>query len=396
METHNWNEHECPVCGSKQVLTFLELSDMPVQDGVVYDSEAAAKQSPVGDINLAICQNCLYIGNRTYDSSKIHFTEYNYSQHHSPKYQHYIKSLVSDLSESYHLRNKTVVDVGCGKGYFLNELCKGGQNRGFGIDPSYKVTAEVSVDQENLTFIKDFYSEKYAYINGDFVSCRHVIDELEWPKRFVSPLKGALRENEDSLVFLELPNGLTTFKKELFWNIGYAKRSWFTPASLSTFIQYCGFQVVHVKELFDDQYLGIVGKINFSNSAPDSIAGEVLSEMNTLLKKFADNFKNEIEHWEKKIETLEGANEQIIIWGAGMRGLNFLNKFANKKVIPAIVDINPNRQGKYLPGSGYRIDSIDLLKTIKPDKILISNPTYEKEIKTQAAAMGLTSTFYNL
>lgn len=396
MEKQNWNGQVCPVCTSKQVLTFLELSDIPVQDGVVYDSESAAKKSPVGEINLAICQNCLYIGNQTYDSSKIHFTEYNFSLHHSPKYRQYINSLVSDLSESYQLRKKTVVDVGCGKGYFINELCKVGQNRGFGIDPSYEVSAEVPSDQKNLTFVKDFYSEKYAYINGDFISCRHVVDELEWPRSFVGALKGALQENEDSLVYLELPNGLTTFKKELFWNIGYAKRSWFTTDSLSTFIQYCGFQVLHVKELFDHQYLGITGKINFSNKEPDTITGELLSEMNTLLKQFAVNFKKEIAQWERKIRALERANEQIVIWGAGMRGLNFLNRFANKKVIPAIVDINPNRQGKYLPRSGYRIDPIDHLKTIKPDKILISNPTYEREIKIQAAAMGLTSTFYNL
>jgi len=396
MKKHNGNDQKCPICASNKVNTFLELSDMPVQDGVVYNTKEEAKQSPVGDISLVICQNCLYIGNQAYDSSKIHFTEYNYSQHHSPKYQRYITSLISDLSKSHHLFNKTVVDVGCGKGYFINELCKAGQNKGFGIDPSYEVTAEVSANQENLTFIKDFYSDKYADINGDFVSCRHVVDELEWPKRFVSLLKGALRENDDSLVYLELPNGLTTFKNELFWNIGYAKRSWFTPTSLSTFIQYCGFQMVQVKELFDDQYLGIVGKINFSNSEPEAIPEELLGEMNTLLNKFATNFRNEIEYWKNKIKALEAANEQIFVWGAGMRGLNFLNAFGNKKVIPAIVDINPNRQGKYLPGSGYRIDSIDLLKSINPDKILISNPTYEKEIKMQAATMGLTSTFYSL
>lgn len=47
----------------------------------------------------------------------------------------------------------------------------------------------------------------------------------------------------------------------------------------------------------------------------------------------------------KNIKTLEGSNEQTIIWGAGMRGLNFLDKFANKKVIHAIVEIYPNRQG---------------------------------------------------
>ena len=397
MEQHyTWKENGCPICESTNTETFLTLKDMPVQDGVVYESEEEAKKSPVGDINLAVCYNCLYIGNETYDASKIFFTEYNYSQHHSPLYQKYISELITNLINSFSLRQKDIVDVGCGKGYFMYNLCIEGDNKGHGIDPSYEITEEVPTDLEGINFIKDFYSDKYKNIKGDFVSCRHVVDELEHPKPFVQIMRPALKENKESLIFLELPNGQTTFEKELFWNIGYAKRSWFTPASLATFLQHCGYKVARVMPLFYDQYLGIAGHLDFSGSTVPAVSDDQATDMRNKLKNFAENYKSEIQKWENRLTEMEAANEQIVIWGAGMRGLNFLNRFANKKVMPAIVDINPNRQGKFLPGSGYRIDPIESLKEVQPDKILLSNPNYEKEIKVQAMEMGLNCEFYNL
>jgi SAM-dependent methyltransferase len=355
----------------------------------VHASKQAALDAPAGDISLAICRQCHYIGNLAYDADKIQFTEYNYAQHHSQQYRVHIDAVVSTLINCYSVRNKTVIDVGCGEGYFLNALCNAGENRGIGIDPSLNVTDEIPIDPDHLELIKDFYSDKYAHYKGDLVSCRHVIDELAAPREFLQLMTNALGTNEDSIVYLEVPNARRTFEQDLIWNIGYAKRSWFTATSLGAMLRICGMSVVNTETLFGEEYLGIVGRRARDSDADSPFPNESADEMIALLDAFAKRFIGEVETWEAKIAELKECNEQMVIWGAGMRGINFLNRFGDERVFPKIVDINSNRQGSYLPGSGYLIDEPEILKAFQPKRVLLSNPTYENEIRAQLRHMGV-------
>ncbi len=206
---------------------------MPAQDGVVYTTMKAAVDAPTGDIRLAICRRCHYIGNLAFDADKVRFVEYNYAQHHSRQYRKHVDDVVASLVNTYALRNKTLIDIGCGEGFFLNQLCKAGDNRGVGIDPSLTVRDESRIDNDRLTMIKDFYSEKYSHYQGDLVSCRHVIDELRAPREFLQMITSALSTDADAIIYLESPNATLAFEQNLIWNIGYAKRSWFTATSLA-------------------------------------------------------------------------------------------------------------------------------------------------------------------
>ena len=379
----------CPICGSDDTRIFLELTGVPAQDGVVHATRQAALDAPTGDIKLAICRRCHYIGNRAYDADKIHFTEYNYAQHHSQQYRQHVDAVVRTLVADYSIRNKTVIDVGCGEGYFLNALCNAGENRGVGIDPSLNVTDEAPTDNDRLELIRDFYSDKYSHYKGDLVSCRHVIDELAAPREFLQLIINALAPGEESIIYLELPNAVRTFEQNLVWNIGYAKRSWFTATSLGAMLRICGLSVASTETLFGGEYLGIVGRkapvIRTDSPYPEESAAALIA----MLDGFARHFDTEIERWRGKVAELRDRGEQMVIWGAGMRGINFLNQFGDERVFPKIVDINTNRQGNYLPGSGYFIDKPEILKAFQPKRVLLSNPTYESEIRAQLEEMGV-------
>ena len=76
--------------------------------------------------------------------------------------------------------------------------------------------------------------------------------------------------------------------------------------------------------------------------------------------------------------------------------LTFLNMFPLKETVQYVVDVNPLRQGKYIPGTGHKVISPDQLKKEEPDLIIINNPTYEQEIKQHAYELGLKSDFWVL
>jgi SAM-dependent methyltransferase len=390
------NTNACPVCSSGDTQTFLELTDMPAQDGVVHATKQAALDAPAGDISLAICRRCHFIGNLAYDPDKIQFTEYSYSKYHSAMYRNHVDEVVGMLVDNFELRHKMLIDIGCGEGYFLDKLSIAADSRGVGIDPSLTVTDEVPIGNERLKLIKDFYTDKYSHYKGDLVSCRHVIDELAAPRDFLQSLKGALRPGEQAIVYLELPNARRTFEQRLIWNIGYAKRSWFTATSLGALLRICGLSVVKTEMLFGGEYLGITGRRAQDEDVSDPYPEEPADEMIALLDEFSNHFNNEVDRWRKKIAILKKRGEQIVIWGAGMRGINFLNQFGDASVFPKIVDINKNRQGSYLSGSGFFIDSPEILRALQPKRILLSNPAYECEIRSQLENMGVASELESL
>jgi SAM-dependent methyltransferase len=362
---------------------------MPAQDGVVYDARSEALAAPTGDIHLAYCRGCGYIGNRAYDASKVGFANYNYSQRHSEMFRNYLNDLTAELFQRHELADKKLVDIGCGEGYFLNLLCEQGENTGVGIDPSFSSADRSAIDNQRVSFIQDYYSEDYAEVKGHFVSCRHVIDELENPRQFVNLLQSALLPGTNPILYLELPNARKTFEDLLIWNIGYAKRSWFTAQSLTALVEICGMQVSHVGTQFNNEYLGIACQ---RRSIPDQdgLTQSAPSEdMSALLTRFVDDFDNQASTWERKIQRFRDKGNAIAVWGAGMRGINFLNRFGDREVFTHIVDINRDRQGHYLPASGYRIDAPEILKDSRPDRIVITNPNYAAEIQSQLAAMDV-------
>ena len=53
------------------------------------------------------------------------------------------------------------------------------------------------------------------------------------------------------------------------------------------------------------------------------------------------------------------------------------------------VDINPSKQGRYLPGTGQRIVPPDFLKEFQPQIVVLMNPIYRQEVEDQLGRLGV-------
>ena len=62
----------------------------------------------------------------------------------------------------------------------------------------------------------------------------------------------------------------------------------------------------------------------------------------------------------------------------------------SQDVVEYVIDVNPRRQGKFLPGTGHEIVAPGFLTTYRPDVVLLSNGLYEVEIKAQLRSLDLT------
>ncbi|HRX87248.1 MAG TPA: SAM-dependent methyltransferase, partial [Phycisphaerae bacterium] len=129
-------EH-CPNCGAGGLRIFYETPGIPVHSCMMLADEQAAREFPKGDLALGFCSACGFVTNARFDGSLQHYaTGYEEQQSFSPRFRRFQTELIDTLIERYDVRGRNVVEIGCGKGDFLIELCTRGRNHGVGIDPA--------------------------------------------------------------------------------------------------------------------------------------------------------------------------------------------------------------------------------------------------------------------
>jgi SAM-dependent methyltransferase len=388
-----WAQTGCPVCGSHDFFCFFHLENYPVSVGILYETQAEALKSPCGDINLNFCNTCSYIGNWSYRPELLRFDQrYDVTLHHSPVYQQFITSLVDRLINTYGIKHKNIIDIGCGNGKFLQEICERGGNCGIGIDPSapWEIHGHCAGD---IKLIQDFYSERYADLEADLVCCRHILELVADPKDLLGKIRQGVAQSPHTVTYLEVPHGAHTFKEGVIWNISYPNSGYFYPEALSTLAQQTAFEVLSLGPCFtDDQYLGIDLKPGALGARPLSTLPQVEAHRQDI-ELFSQSYQDTFSFWQAKLRHLEATGRKVSAWCAGTRAISFFSFLGIRDAIPVVVDINPGRQGKFLPVTGQKVVAPEFLKEFQPEVIIVTNKTFLQEIQEQVAGLGLESEF---
>ena len=156
-------KHICYSCNAEDVQVFYELRGIPVHSVLLMPTREEAVNYPKGDLVLSFCRNCGFISNLAFDPGVHDYSaRYEETQGFSTTFNDFHERLAKNLISRYDLRNKDIIEIGCGKGDFLTMLCELGGNNGVGFDPAYIDERSHSKAEDRIIFIKDFYSEKYA------------------------------------------------------------------------------------------------------------------------------------------------------------------------------------------------------------------------------------------
>jgi SAM-dependent methyltransferase len=387
----------CPSCDSAKISIFYELGTVPVQSVLLVPTREKALKYLRGDISLTFCQTCGFIFNSAFDSALLEYSStYEATQRFSPTFSAFAHDLAGRLIDRYDLHDKTVLEIGCGNGEFLKLLCKLGGNRGVGFDPSYVAEHSDKTVQKGVIFIKDFYSEKYAGYQADFVCCKMTLEHIQHTADFVGTVRRAIGRHSDTIVFFQVPDVTRILKDCAFEDIYYEHCSYFSPGSLARLFRKCGFDVLRLDTEYGGQYLVIEAKPENRKPPLWQSQEDDFEALRDYVSSFEGRCQKKLFPWQKQIDEIRKKNKRAVIWGSGSKGVAFLTTLKIFDEIEYAVDINPYRQGTYMPVTGQEIVSPEFLAEYRPDIVIIMNSVYAHEIKQDLTQLGLASKILTL
>ena len=190
-------------------------------------------------------------------------------------------------------------------------------------------------------------------------------------------------------MYFEVPNSLYTLRDLGIWDIIYEHCGYFCESSLARAFANSGFSVNRSSETFGKQFLSI-------EAAPDDAADGKSDKTQfdiAAVTAYADAFEKEylekVALWKDRLKEFKREQRQVVVWGAGSKGVTFLNILKAQGKIANIVDLNPHKQGKYVPGTGHRVVSPEFLKGSQPDTVIVMNPIYADEIADSLKLMNV-------
>ncbi|MBL0261948.1 MAG: methyltransferase domain-containing protein [Saprospiraceae bacterium] len=341
-----------PLSKKVNLRSLYNQKPLPIFQNKVYSSEREARNSLKRSVTLMQCLDTGFVFNASFDPEILSYDQdYNNEQSNSSIFQGHMLDVIG-LLQKKELLNGKVLEVGCGKGYFLNLLQEKGVDI-HGIDPTY--------EGDNSRIIKDYFSSQYSYLKADLIILRHTLEHIFYPLEFLNLI--AECNNYSGYIYIEVPTFDWIINNNAVEDIFYEHCNYFDPGSISTMFNNCS-----IEYLFNYQYIGVVAKLTDIRK----------SAITT--NEFTD-YKVEFDSKILKYQDLVNQFSDLAIWGAGGKGSSFLNLIdPDLKRIKAVIDINPFKQNKFVGGTGHPIIAPDNIGNHHIENIITMNNIYLQEI----------------
>lgn len=334
---------------------LYEQMQLPIFQNRMYNTEAEAKSCPKGDMKLVEDQRTGLVYNIAFQPDLMEYdSNYQNEQALSPLFQEHLESVLCILERC--MGRESIVEVGCGKGFFLEMLI----GKGFdvtGFDPTY---------EGNNPKVMKHYFQSGVGIKADGLVLRHVLEHIQNPLDFLFQLTEA--NSGSGKIYIEVPCFDWICEHRAWFDIFYEHVNYFRIAD---FYRMFG-TIVESGYLFGGQYLYVVAELA-TLKMPKINSGDRIS--------FPGDFTQLI------VERSQSSSGQVAIWGGASKGVIFaLLKARFGQYITTVIDINPAKQGKFLPATGLLVQAPKkAISELKHGSIIyIMNSNYSEEIKNMS------------
>ena len=185
-------------------------------------------------------------------------------------------------------------------------------------------------------------------------------------------------------MYIEVPDTGRILAEGAFWDIYYEHCSYFTQPSIEYGLRRAGLNVDGIDLGYGDQYL--MAHASAAQQPGAEAVDADLGELAESVVHFARSTSGLISKWRLRVEEELRNGGSVAVWGASSKAVGFLS------VVPGVtrvVDVNPHKQGMWLPGVGLMVENPTNLASDPPTLVVPMNPIYLDEIREDLQRTGI-------
>jgi len=386
---------KCRHCANELSHEFIDLGSSPPSNA--YLTEASIKQPERWyPLRVLVCSECWLVQTEDYTGADELFdADYAYFSSFSDSWLKHCEQFVDEMIERIGLaKDSYVVEVAANDGYLL-QYFKARHIPSLGIEPTAS-TAQAA-REKGIEIEESFFGVSLAQRlakegkQADLTVANNVLAHVPDINDFVSGFSYLLKPN--GVATFEFPHLLQLIEHAQFDTIYHEHFSYLSLTAVQHIFTHNGLQVFDVQELpthggslrvFAQR--ADAGNYAISDEVTEMLAREEQKGMQTLdyyhgFQKRANKIKHELLSF-----LLEASvnGKQVMAYGAAAKGNTLLNYAGVRPdLLAAVVDRNPAKQGKFLPGSRVSVLAQQEIKANRPDYILILPWNLKNEVMNQ-------------
>ena len=383
----------CRSCYQKELEKVISVGRQPVSSVFLPKKINNLKKY---SLDLYECQNCKLV--QFYNVAPLkdmYGTTYGYRTSLSKLMIEHIKKKYKKILGKKIIKNdSSILDIGSNDGTFLNFFAKNKKLNIFGIDPSakkfskfYKKNINLIVNFFSLSEIKKFFEKKKIKPKKfTLISSLAMFYDINDPNKFCKDINSLLES--DGLWILEMSYFPLLLSNLTYDQICHEHIAYYTLTSFNKIIKKNGLKLIDISfnEINGGSIEIICAKKNSKHKVNNKKISNALNAEKKINKKAYERFNARIENTKIKINKFlnKFKNKKIIGYGASTKGNIVLNHCKiNDKKLNLICDANPEKFGKYTPGSNIKIISKENMRKLKPDYLFILIWSFRKEVIKQ-------------
>lgn len=388
---------KCRHCHTELTLPLIDLGTSPPSNSYVTNKtiHGPEKYFP---LRVLVCDQCWLVQTEDYAGAEELFdADYAYFSSFSTTWLKHAEKYIVDMVERFKLdANSHIVEVAANDGYLLQYA----KERGIpclGVEPT-KSTADAA-RAKGIEIVEEFFGVKLAQKlvaqgkQADLTAANNVLAHVPDINDFVAGFAILLKPAGVST--FEFPHLLRMVTENQFDTIYHEHYSYLSLTAVKHVFEANGLSVFDVEELPTHG-----GSLRVYAQRADVGKREISSNVTALLKQedaagistsaFYDGFQAKANKVKNDFVVFlieaKNAGKTVAGYGAAAKGNTLLNYAGVRSdLLPYVVDLNPAKQNKFLPGCRIPIVAEDHLKQSRPDYVVILPWNLREEVITQLA-----------
>ncbi len=392
----------CRHCGAVVTLPMADLGTAPPSNA--YLSEAALREPERWyPLRVLVCQNCWLAQTEDFAKADHLFdADYAYFSSFSSTWLAHAQALVADMVERFALSHQSnVVEVAANDGYLLQYVAQLGIPC-LGIEPTRSTAAAARA--KGLHVIEKFFGTALArelVAQGqaaDLTVANNVLAHVPDINDFVAGFAALLKPH--GVASFEFPHLLQGVQQCQFDTLYHEHFSYLSLTAVVRIFASQGLTVFDVQEL--PTHGGSLRVLARRSDGQAGLAAEPMNPRVAAMLSREDNvgmrsaaFYSDLQRQAIRIKRelllfllkAQASGETVAAYGAAAKGNTLLN-FAGVRadLVPYVVDRNPAKQGKFLPGSRIPVRAPEYLLAHRPEYVLILPWNLKKEVMEEVGA----------